>query len=153
MTDETALGAQEVGLVMSEIEDDAWRTELEERREVRADKLKSMKASEVNKWRELCVLAGLPFTSTPEDALRDIQQKSRARSETALQQNYGAEIASLTNLMLEWVEGKRSWHNQFSWTPETLDQCNALCAQADAAEVQKLSAAIQALAATQKQQS
>jgi hypothetical protein len=56
-------------------------------------------------------------------------------------------IESLRAEMMEWLQGRRSCHNQMSWTPETQDQSVAYRAMADAAEVMKLSSAIQALVA------
>jgi len=56
-------------------------------------------------------------------------------------------IGKLRAEMTEWVEGRRSWTNTIRSTTGDPAWETALIAQADAAEVVKLSAAIQAEAA------
>ena len=58
-------------------------------------------------------------------------------------------IKALEVEMLAWVEGRRSWTNSIRGTSATQDNAweTMLIAQADAAEVMKLSAAIVALRA------
>lgn len=57
-------------------------------------------------------------------------------------------IAELTAEMLDWVAGRRSHWNEYNLSEEgSANQAQALCAQHDASEVVKLSAAIQALLA------
>lgn len=60
-----------------------------------------------------------------------------------------ARINKLREEMTEWVEGRRSWTNLIRGQSATQDNAweTMLVAQADAAEVVKLSAAIQAEAA------
>jgi hypothetical protein len=64
--------------------------------------------------------------------------------------NRQRKIAELTAEMLDWAEGRKSHWNEVLTAcpdPERRTEAFATCAGADAAEVQKLSAAIQALAA------
>ncbi len=58
-------------------------------------------------------------------------------------------IKALEDEMMEWVEGRKSWTNLIRGMSPSQDNAfeTVLIAQADAAEVQKLSAAIIALRA------
>ena len=58
-----------------------------------------------------------------------------------------AAILTLCDLMMQWVRGERSHWNDFAGMDGDHATVRAMCAVADAQEVVKLSAAIQALAA------